>query len=129
TGKKETVYTYGWDLRTYIKDSKAAGATPIVLSLIPRNIWKEGKVIRASNDYGKWAGEAAKTEGVLFVDLNGIIAGHYDELGQDKVATDFFSTTDHTHTTPAGAEFNAKSVVEGIRGLKDCPLKNYLRSP
>jgi lysophospholipase L1-like esterase len=126
TGKKETVHTYGWYLRSYIKDTKTAGATPIVLSLIPRNIWKDGKVIRASNDYGKWAAEAAKTEGALFVDLNTIIANHYDELGSARIQQDFFSTADHTHTTPVGAEFNARCVVEGVRGLKDCPLKNYL---
>ena len=91
-------------------------------------MWKEGRVIRASNDYGKWAAEAAKTEGALFVDLNGIIAGHYDELGQEKVQKDFFSTSDHTHTTPAGAQFNAKCVVEGIRSLKECPLKDYIHA-
>jgi lysophospholipase L1-like esterase len=127
TGKKEAVHTYGWYLRTYIKDTKAARATPIVLSLIPRNIWKDGKVIRAGNDYGKWAAEAAKTEAALFVDLNSIVANHYDELGSAKIQQDFFSTADHTHTTPAGAEFNARCVVEGIRALKDCPLKDYLK--
>src|ERR1051326_530259 len=129
TGKKETVHTYGWYLRTYIKDTKAAGATPIVLSLIPRNIWKEGKVIRAANDYGKWAAEAAKTETALFIDLNSIIASHYDDLGQSKVQQDFFSTSDHTHTTPTGAEFNANCVVEGIRSLQGCSLATFLSNP
>src|SRR5947208_8845412 len=39
SGKKEVVHTYGWYLRQYIRDAKDAGATPIVLSLVPRNIW------------------------------------------------------------------------------------------
>jgi Lysophospholipase L1 and related esterases len=126
TGKKETVHTYGWYLRKYITDAKAKGATPIVLSPVPRNIWKDGKVARAANDYGKWAAEAARSEGALFINLNEIIAQSYEEVGQTKVAETYFTPTDHTHTTPEGAKFNAGCVVEGIRSLKDCPLANYL---
>lgn len=54
-GTKETVHTYGWYLHKFIRDTKAKGATPIVLSMIPRNEFRDGKVIRADNDYGKWA--------------------------------------------------------------------------
>jgi rhamnogalacturonan acetylesterase len=119
-GKKETVRTYGWYLRKYISDAKAKGATPIVLSLIPRNIWKDGKVARSSGDYGKWAAEAAKEESVSFVDLNDIIAKHYEALGEEKVKA--FFPQDHTHTNPDGAALNARSVVEGLKGLDGCPL-------
>ena len=128
TGATEEVHSYGWYLRTYVSEAKAKGATPIVLSPIPRNIWKDGKVGRASGDYGKWASEVAKAEGVPFVDLNEIVARHYEEIGQTNVAEKFFGPTDHTHTTPAGAELNAACVVEGIRGLKDCPLSKFLKS-
>jgi lysophospholipase L1-like esterase len=128
TGKKETVHSYGWYLQKYITDAKAKGATPIVLSPIPRNIWKDGKVARAANDYGKWAAEAAKSKGAFFVNLNEIIAKHYEEAGQPKVAETYFTPTDHTHTTPEGAKLNADCVVEGIRSLKACPLANYLHT-
>ncbi len=124
--KAETVQSYGWYLRKYIADAKAKGATPIVLSQIPRNIWRNGKVSRASRDYGKWAREAAVAGGALFIDLNEIVAGHYEELGQEKVKTEFFSEKDHTHTLAAGAKVNAASVIEGIKGLKDCPLAGFL---
>ena len=43
TGKKEVVHSYGWYMRKYISDAKAKGATPIVLSPIPANMWIEGK--------------------------------------------------------------------------------------
>lgn len=127
TGVQETVRSHGWYLRRYAADAKAKGATPIILSLIPRNIWTGGKVGRAANDYGKFAGEAAKTAGAYFIDLNTIVAGHYDEIGQEKVAAEYFTAADHTHTTPAGAAFNAACVVEGIRALKECPLSGALR--
>jgi rhamnogalacturonan acetylesterase len=124
TGEKETVHSYGWYLRRYIEGAKEKGATAIVCSLIPRNIWKDNKVIRATNDYGKWAAEAARQGGALFIDLNQIIADKYDALGADKVLEYF--PGDHTHTNAAGAKLNAACVVEGIKGLKDCPLASYL---
>lgn len=126
TGKTETVHTYGWYMRKYIADAKAKGAVPIVLSPVPRNIWTPaGKVARNANDYGKWAADAAKAKGVPFIDLNDIVAKKYEVLGPDKVKAQYFPG-DHTHTSPAGAEVNAASVVEGLKALKGCPLTNYL---
>lgn len=125
SGKVETVHTYGWYMRQYIADARAKNATPIALSLVPRKIWKDGKVARAANDYGKWAAEAAKTEGVDFVDLNEIIAGHYEELGPEKV--DQLFADEHTHTNPEGARLNAQCVIEGIRTLKNCSLNQYIQ--
>jgi rhamnogalacturonan acetylesterase len=124
TGKKEIVHTYGWYLRKYIADAKAKGATPIVLSPIPRNIWKDKTVNRASGDYGKWAAEAAKAQGAVFIDLNELVAKRYEELGPEKVKA--FFPGDHTHTNLAGAELNAAAVVEGLKALKDCSLCDAL---
>ncbi len=125
TGKREVVHSYGWYLRKYIADTKAKGAIPIVCSLIPRNDWTAGKVHRASGDYGKWAAEAATAGGAFFVDLNEIIAKHYDAIGQEKVTKEFF-VSEHTHTSLAGAKLNAQCVVEGIQALKDCPLAGFV---
>ena len=86
-GQSETVHTYGWYLRKYIADAKAKRATPIVCSLIPRNTWRDGKVARGTGSYGTWAAEAAKQGDALFIDLNGIIADHYDKLGEEAVAS------------------------------------------
>jgi lysophospholipase L1-like esterase len=126
TGKQETVHSYGWYLRRYIADAKAKGAIPIVVSPVPRNIWRDGKVARASNDYGKWASEAAKDGGAFFLDLNELVSRRYETIGQEKVAASYFGATDHTHTTPEGATVTAAVVVDGLRELKDCPLKAYL---
>ncbi len=122
----ETVHTYGWYMRNYIADAMEAGATPIVLSPVPRNMWDdEGKVIRASDSYGKWAREIAGQEGAFFVDLNGIVAAKYDEMGAEKVGSELF-LTDHTHTNLTGARMNAEAVIEGIQMLGDCPLNRFL---
>ncbi len=122
TGKTETVHSYGWYMRKYIADTKAKGATPIVLSPVPRDIWTpDNKVARNTHDYGQWAADAAKAEGVAFIDLNAIVANKYEVLGPDKTKAQYFPG-DHTHTSPAGAQVNAASVVEGLKALKDCPL-------
>lgn len=124
-GTKETVLTYGAYLRKFIKEAKAKGATPVVLSMIPRNQFKEGKVVRADKDFGKWAKEVAELEQVAFVDLNKITADKYDEMGPDKVKA--FFPGDHTHTNEAGATVNAASVAEGLKLHKDLALGNYVR--
>lgn len=128
TGEAETVHTYGWYLRHYIADTKAKGATPIVLSPVPRNIWKDGHVARASRDYGKWAAEAAHEGGAEFVDLNEFIARRYEAAGEETVRRDYFTSADHTHTTKAGAQVNAECIATGLRDAA-LPLAKYLVDP
>lgn len=126
TKKHEVVHSYGWYLRQFIAGAKERGAKPIVLSPVPRNNWKDSKVARASNDYGKWAKEVATQTGVAFIDLNDITARHYETLEPYRVKAEYFTDADNTHTSPAGAVRNAASVVEGIRGLADGKLKSFL---
>ena len=124
TRRHEIVHTYGWYLRKFMSDAQAKGATPLVCSLIPRQTWRDGKIVRAKDGFAGWAGEAARTAGVSFVDINEIIAGHYDRLGQTKVATLF---VEGPHTNAEGAELNAQCVVEGLKALSADPLAPYLR--
>jgi rhamnogalacturonan acetylesterase len=123
--KQEVVHTYGWYMRKFISDTRSKGATPVVCSPVPRNDWKDGKIIRDTSSYAKWAAEVAKAENVSFISLNEIICNHSDQLGEQKARYTFFGS-DHTHTIEAGAKFNASCVVEGIKALKDCPLQGYL---
>jgi lysophospholipase L1-like esterase len=123
-GTKEIVHTYGWYLRKFVNDAKSKGAIPIIASMIPRNEFREGKVLRADKDYGKWAAEVAAQEGVYFIDLNAITADKYDALGPEKVKELF--PGDHTHTNEAGAVINAASVIEGMKLLKNLGLNYYL---
>lgn len=122
-GTKEVVHTFGWYNRRFIADVRARGATPVILSLTVRNIWKEGRVERGSGKFRQWAEELARAEGVQFVDVTTIIADRYEALGQEQVKALF--GPDHTHTSPAGAEFNAAAVVAGLKGLKGDPFKKY----
>lgn len=124
-GRKETVHTYGWYLRKFVREAKAKGATPIVVSMIPRNQFKEGKVLRVADSFGKWAAAIAQEEQVYFVDLNKIVGDKYEKMGTEKVKA--FFPGDHTHTNLEGAKFNAAAFAEGI-SLAGCPLAQYLKS-
>ena len=126
TKQKEVVYSYGWYLRKFVEDAKAKGATVAICSPIPRNAWTDGKVKRASGDYGKWAKETAGQCGAFFIDLNTLIADDYDAEGEEKVVTTYFNTKDHTHPIEAGARLNTAKVVEGIKGLQSFSLRKYL---
>lgn len=125
TQKQEVVYTYGWYMRKYVNEAKAKGAIPIICSPVPRNNFKDGKVSRADDSYGKWARETATSTGAYFIDLNNTIADEYEKLGPDQVKT--FFPADHTHTNEAGAKLNAEIVVKGVQALKDCELKKYVK--
>jgi len=123
TRQHEVVHSYGWYLRKFIADARARGATPIMCSLVPRKIWKDGKIVRSKDDYAGWAEQVAKAEGAAFVDLNEIIARRYDALGQEKVEPLFADP--HTHTSAVGAELGAQSAIAGLKGLKDNPLAAF----
>jgi lysophospholipase L1-like esterase len=127
TGDAETVHSYGWYLRRYIADAQAKGATPIVLSLVPRNRWHDDHVIRSADDYGRWASEAARDGKAPFIDLNELVSLRYEAIGEETVRRDLFTQADHTHTTKAGAIVNAQCVADGIRQLEDCPLNDFLK--
>jgi lysophospholipase L1-like esterase len=124
TKQHEVVHSYGWYLRKFIREAKAAGATPVVCSPIPRKTWQNGKVVRATENYGGWARTVAGEEKAGFIDLNELIARRYDGLGEAKVEPMF--ADEHTHTSKAGAELNAEIVTTGLRALPSAPLDVFL---
>ena len=122
-GGPEEVFTYGHYLRIYIRQAKAKGAVPIVLSPTPGNRWTDGKVNLMTETYTQWAREVAGQEGVTFVDLNKLIADKLNELGETKGRLQF---VDSVHTTKDGAVLNAQALIEGIVAT-DSPLKQFIK--
>lgn len=119
TQRHETVHSFGWYIRQMIAETKAKGATPIVLSPTVRNLWRDGKVERGVGDYRKWDRVVAAGAGVPFVDVSRLLADEYQALGPEKMAANF--PRDHTHTNAAGADVAAAAVVAGLKGLRDGP--------
>lgn len=125
-GSYEVVYSFGWYLKKFIQDVREKGATPILVSLTPRNEWENGKIERRNDTYGKWYREVVKETGVEFVDLHNITADFLDKkCGKKEKAMKYFNH-DHTHTSLLGAKTNAKSVAQGLRA-NNSPLAKYLK--
>ncbi|WP_229510801.1 MULTISPECIES: rhamnogalacturonan acetylesterase [unclassified Massilia] len=130
TGKRETVHSYGWYLRKFIAETRAKGATPVVVSLIPRKAWDDaGRARRDKDSYAGWAEAVARSEGAGFIDLNGMAARRYDELGREAVMGLFPLTTpdERIHTNWAGAELNAQLVASGLQALGDKRIASWLK--
>jgi lysophospholipase L1-like esterase len=126
TKQNEVVHTYGWYMRKYVEDARGHGMTPIICSPVPHwqsHVIASGEVEKSG--YVQWSHEVAQQEHCLFIPLNKIVMSHWAGMPADQVHSKYFADP-HTHSTPAGAELNARCVVEGIRELKHCDLKKYL---
>ena len=118
SGDPPLIHTFGYYMRKMVTEAQAAGATPIVLTPVPRNSWVDGKIKRGEQGTGDWAIAVAKEKNAPFVDLNGIIADRYDPV-QPAVIKALYFPQDNTHTNPAGAKVNASCVILGILALPD----------
>ncbi len=123
-GQYRVIYSFGWYLKKFIQDVREKGATPILMSLTPRNEWHNGKIERRNDTYGKWYRQVAEETGVEFIDVHNITADALDRKGQEK--TKAYYCHDHTHTSKKGAMLNAQSVAKGLKKAK-IPLAEYLK--
>ncbi|WP_026712412.1 rhamnogalacturonan acetylesterase [Flavobacterium daejeonense] len=125
TKKHEVVHTYGWYIRKVVKEAKEKGAIPVVMSPIPRNTWKDGKLPRNNTSYGLWAKQIADQEKVTFIDLNDRMAKKLEQIGEAKVTGNYFYQKDHTHPSAKGAVLAASCIIDGLK-VSTNPLKNYI---
>ena len=125
-GSYEVVYSFGWYLKKFIQDVREKGATPILVSLTPRNEWENGKIERRNDSYGKWYREVVEATGVEFVDLHNLAADFYDKKCGSKQKANKYFKKDHTHTSLLGAKTNAKCVAQGLKA-NNSELTKYLK--
>lgn len=126
TKQHEIVHSYGWYLRKMVREAKAKGATPIIVTPIPRNDWENRKIKRTPESYPAWAMEVARQEKVMFIDLNKNMSEQLDQLGESQVTGIYYYAPDHTHTSAKGAIMAASLVVEGIKANKKVELNRFL---
>lgn len=125
-GTYELVYSFGWYLKKFIDDVREKGATPIIVSLTPRNIWNDNKIERRNDTYGKWYRQVAEETGVELVDLHNISADWLDKHCGGKAKADKYFCHDHTHSSLRGAQMNIKSLARGLRSDHSA-LAEYLK--
>jgi lysophospholipase L1-like esterase len=125
SGQTETVHTFGWYLRKYVADTRAKGATPVLCTLVPRNIWENGRVAEPRGSHADWTREVAAAEHVPLLDLNLLLAQTYDRMGESAVNGLF--ADGRVHTNRRGAEVNAEFVMSALRAAPGDSLARYVR--
>ncbi len=121
-GSIEQVHTFGWYMAHFVTTAKAKGATVILCAPIPhKQRWEKE---RDFANVARWDQEVAQAHGALFLDLTMIITDGYKKIGRTQA--DKFFADKGTHTNSAGAEFNARCVVAGLKGLPGNPLGSFL---
>lgn len=127
TGSIETIHTFGWYQRKFIRDILARRATPIFLTPTIRNIWKPGadgaSQIERDMGYNAYLRDIAAQQHVALADMAAIESVRLQSLGPEKTALLF--PIDHTHTSPQGATLNAIDVAESLRRIQS-PAAAYL---
>lgn len=128
TGINQVVYTFGWYLRKFILDCQEKGATAIVLTHTPRNIFDNGKIQSNAKGIGAWTKEAADQTGVLCIDVNTLTGQKLQKIADEQGLLELgkYYQGDHTHTSKKGALLNASTIVEALR-TTNSPLATYLK--
>jgi lysophospholipase L1-like esterase len=124
TKRHEVVHSFGWYVRKMIAETKAKGATPIVLSLSVRNLWKDGQIERGFGRYGLWSAQLARETGVRFIDLTNLVADSLQRLGPER--TKAMYVQDYVHFNAVGADLHARTVVSALKALRPSPVRGWL---
>jgi lysophospholipase L1-like esterase len=119
-GKTETVHTFGWYTRKFVKDVRDKGATPILMTTTPYSKWKDGKIDRTLSTVNRWTREVAAAEKVPLIDHTDAVDDILDKLGEEKVKE--FHPADFLHTSTPGAIVNAEAFIAAIKGMGLQPL-------
>jgi len=108
--------TYKAYLRTYVREARAMGVTPILMSPICRAYFKEGKINHEGlhdltvhhspctmhKDYVQCMREVAEEMAVPFLDMTERSRVLYEKWGQEYCMAHFFNCGDKTHTGAEG---------------------------
>ncbi|KAL9090040.1 MAG: hypothetical protein Q9159_002208 [Coniocarpon cinnabarinum] len=114
-GVAETVLTYEAYLVNAAKLFQSKGATVIISSATPNNVWETGTYTYSANRFVGYARDAAAATKSVFIDHGQSTADAYQKLGATTV--DSFYPHDHTHTSPAGATVVAQAFVTALKAV------------
>jgi lysophospholipase L1-like esterase len=113
-------------LRRYIDESRAAGATPVLVTPMVRRIFKDGKLTDALAPYADAMKQVAVEKKVALVDLHAASFALVEKLGEEKSAEFENKPGDHTHFNEKGAKAMAALVMKELPDV-DPRLKAELK--
>jgi lysophospholipase L1-like esterase len=86
--------TYAANIRRYIRDARAIGAVPVVVTSLSRRNYKDGVLVQDLKDYADAAKRVGMEENVTVIDLNAISVKMLE--GMTQAQADEFDATGHT---------------------------------
>ncbi|WP_025141426.1 rhamnogalacturonan acetylesterase [Pedobacter jeongneungensis] len=118
-------------LRMYVKETRAKGALPILITPVTRNYpWKDGKLGSAHGEYPQAVKDVAKELNVPVIDLTSLSADFFTTKGNEFVSKNYFMNLDsakyeaypkgqkdNTHFQPEGAKEVARLVYEELKKI------------
>jgi lysophospholipase L1-like esterase len=121
---------YEKNLTTYITETRAKGAIPVLATPIPRNNWSGGSMSATfTNSVGVDLLASIKSVGatnnVPVVDINAKVVAAFSAKGQATVSGYYADPT--THLSTVGANIVAQLIRDEIKRLNIYPLVCFLR--
>lgn len=122
--------TYAANIRRYIRDTRAIGGVPVIVTSLSRRNYKDGKLIEDLNAYSAAARRVAAEEDVNFIDLNAMStklligmtqeqADQFDATGHvDQKAENGKAKLDRTHLNSKGQALFGRMVADTLVKLQ-----------
>ncbi len=131
---------YAENLRRYVRESRAKGARPILLTPIVRRKWRDGELQPTHTDYSEQVRRIAHQEQVPWIDMEALTYEWVRRLG-DEASKRYYmwveqgvcplypdGKIDDTHLNVRGAHVVARMVAQELRTLTP-ELAPHLRLP
>jgi lysophospholipase L1-like esterase len=118
--------TYAANIRRYIRDARAIGAVPVVVTSLSRRNYKDGKLVEDLYNYAAAARRVGMEENVTVIDLNAMStkllqgmtqeqADQFDATGHaDQRAENQKTPIDRTHLNEKGQTLFGRMVAETL---------------
>jgi lysophospholipase L1-like esterase len=118
--------TYAANIRRYIRDARAIGAVPVVVTSLSRRNYRDGKLVEDLNNYAAAARRVGMEEDVTVIDLNAMStkllqgmtqeqADQFDATGHaDQRAENQKTPIDRTHLNEKGQTLFGRMVADTL---------------
>ena len=118
--------TFAANIRRYIRDARAIGAVPVVVTSLSRRNYRNGVLVQDLKDYSAAARRVGMEENVTVIDLNAMStkllegmtqeqADQFDATGhEDQRVENKKSPVDRTHLNPKGQALFGRMVADTL---------------
>ncbi|WP_323845709.1 rhamnogalacturonan acetylesterase [Microbulbifer magnicolonia] len=140
TDRYTTPGQYKANLSRFIRESRARGARPLLMTPVTRRYFDEEGKVKHTHPYAALAREVAAAEKVDFIDMEAISRDYFQSQGDEASALRFMhippdthpnypnGVRDDTHFNQLGAREVAQLVLRELRKMEH-PLAGKLREP